>query len=108
MLGAAELGLMKDQAVLINTSRGQNIEQEALITELERGRLFAFLDVTDPEPPAADSRLRSLPNLVLTPHVAGGGANRRMGDQAVEEVRRFLAGQPPAYAVTQEMLDSIA
>jgi len=99
---------MKDDAVLINTSRGQNIDQQALIAELEKGRLFAFLDVTDPEPPAVDSRLRTLPNVVLTPHVAGGGPNPRMGDHAVEELRRFFAGEPPLHEVTREMLGRVA
>ncbi len=108
MLGAEELKLMKDNALLINTSRGQNIDQEALIAELERGRLFAFLDVTDPEPPAVDSRLRALPNVVLTPHVAGGGPNPRMGDHAVEELRRFFAGEAALHPVKREMLERIA
>ena len=108
MLGAEELRLMKDDAVLINTSRGQNIDQQALIAELEKGRLFVFLDVTDPEPPAVDSRLRTLPNVVLTPHVAGSGPNPRMGDHAVEELRRFFAGEPPLHRVMGEMLDRIA
>lgn len=108
MMGGEELRLMKDDAVLINTSRGQNIDEESLVSELERGRLVAFLDVTDPEPPALDSRLRSLPNVILTPHVAGGGANTRMGDHAVEELRRFLAGEPPLYEVRREMMDRMA
>jgi len=108
MLGAEAFRLMKDDAVLINTSRGQNIDQQALIAELEKGRLFAFLDVTDPEPPAVHSRLRTLPNVMLTPHVAGGGPNPRMGDHAVEELRRFFAGEPPLHEVTREMLDRIA
>jgi len=108
MLGAEELRLMKDDAVLINTSRGQNIDQGALIAELERGRLFAFLDVTDPEPPALDSRFRALPNVVLTPHVAGGGPNPRMGDHAVEELRRFFAGEAALHPVEREMLERIA
>jgi len=108
MLGGEELRLMKDDAVLINTSRGQNMDQQALIAELEKGRLFAFLDVTDPEPLSLDSPLRALPNVVLTPHVAGGGANPRMGDHALEELRRFFAGEPPLHEVTREMLDRMA
>jgi phosphoglycerate dehydrogenase-like enzyme len=108
MLGREELALLKDDAVLINTSRGQNIDEEALVSELERGRLIALLDVTDPEPPALGSRLRSLPNVVLTPHISGGGANSRMGDCAVEEVRRFLAGEPALYEVRQDMMDRMA
>jgi len=108
MLGTEELRRMKDDAVLINTSRGQNIDEQALIAELQRGRLFAFIDVTDPEPPATDSPLRTLPHVVLTPHVAGGGPNPRLGDHAVEELRRFFAGEPPLHPVTREMLERIA
>jgi phosphoglycerate dehydrogenase-like enzyme len=109
MLGPRELGMMKDDAVLVNTSRGQNIDERALIAELEKGRFFAFLDVTDPEPPAVDSKLRTLPNVVLTPHRADGrGPNPRIGDHAVEELRRFFGGEPPLYEVRREMLDRIA
>ena len=108
MLGAEELKLMKEDAVLVNTSRGQNIDEQALIAELERGRLFAFIDVTDPEPPGVASRLRTLPNVVLTPHVAGGGRNHRLGDHAVEELRRFFAGESQLHAVTREMLNHVA
>jgi phosphoglycerate dehydrogenase-like enzyme len=111
LLNADNLGLMKDDAVLINTSRGQNIDEAALIAELKKGRFACFLDVTDPEPPAVDSPLRSLPNVILTPHAAGGthsGKSRqRLGDLVVKELRRFLSGEPPLYPVTKEMLSSI-
>ena len=71
MLDAGRLALMKDNALLINTARGSLIDEPALINELSRGRFFAFLDVTDPEPPAADSPLRRLENVVVLPHSAG-------------------------------------
>ena len=80
-------------------------DEPALVVELSRGRFFAFLDVTDPEPPAADSPLRRLPNVVVTPHLAGCIENcTRMGEMAVEELRRFFAGEPPIYEVTPERL----
>ena len=111
LLDIPRLQMMKDDAILVNTSRGQNIDEEALIAELMKGRFICFLDVTDPEPPAVDSPLRSLPNVILTPHVAGGthsGKSRqRLGDLVVKEVRRFFAGEPPLYPVTQEMLSRI-
>ena len=74
------------------------------------GRLQAILDVTEPEPLPADSPLRTLPNVVLTPHVAGatGAETERLADLAVEEVRRFAAGEPPLYPVRQADLDRIA
>jgi len=109
LLDARRLGLMKDDALLINTARGTLIHEEALIAELEKGRFFAFLDVTDPEPPAVDSPLRRLENVVITPHLAGCIEDcTRMGEMAVEELRRFLQGEPPIYQITPDMLSRIA
>ena len=109
MLNAGRLALMKDDALLINTARGSLIDEVALIAELRRGRFFAFLDVTDPEPPAADSPLRHLDNVVVTPHLAGCIEDcGRLSEMAVEELRRHFAGEPPLYEVTAEMLARIA
>ncbi len=109
MIDAGALALMRDEALLINTARGDLVDEAALVAELAAGRFFAFLDVTDPEPPAADSPLRSLPNVVVTPHIAGCIENcHRMGELAVEELRRFFAGEPPVYGITEDMLDRIA
>jgi phosphoglycerate dehydrogenase-like enzyme len=68
IIGAADLAKMKDNAILINTSRGPLIDESALLENLQRGRLTAALDVYDQEPLPADHPLRSLPNTVLTPH----------------------------------------
>ncbi|MGD8737252.1 MAG: hydroxyacid dehydrogenase [Anaerolineae bacterium] len=109
MLDAGRLALMKDDALLINTARGSLIDEVALIAELRRGRFFAFLDVTDPEPPAADSPLRHLDNVVVTPHLAGCIEDcGRLSEMAVEELRRHFAGEPPLYEVTAEMLARVA
>ena len=109
MIGADLLGRLGDGAVLINTARGSIIHEAALVDELATGRIFAFLDVTDPEPPASDSPLRSLENVVVTPHIAGCIENcHRMGEMAVEEVRRYLGGQPAINEVSSDMLDRIA
>ncbi len=109
MLDAAGLALMKENALLINTARGSLIDEAALIAELTRGRFFAFLDVTDPEPPAADNPLRRLENVVVMPHIAGCIENcGRMSELAVEELRRFFAGEPALYPVRPEMFDRIA
>ena len=109
MINADVLKQMRDGTILINTARGGLIDEEALIAELTAGRIFAFLDVTDPEPPAPNSALRTLPNAVVTPHIAGciGDCNR-MGELAVEEIRRHLVGEPPVYEITRDMLDRIA
>lgn len=109
LIDRRRLALMKDDALIVNTARGSLFDEAALIAELSKGRFFAFLDVTDPEPPAADSPLRRLPNVVVTPHLAGCIENcTRMGEMAVEELRRFFAGEPPLYRVTPEMLARIA
>jgi phosphoglycerate dehydrogenase-like enzyme len=109
LLDAGRLALMKDNALLINTARGSLIDEAALIDQLRRGRFFAFLDVTDPEPPAADSPLRRLENVVVMPHIAGCIENcGRMGELAVEELRRFFAGEPALYPITPEMFARIA
>jgi phosphoglycerate dehydrogenase-like enzyme len=103
MLSRELLQQMKDDAVLINTARGALIDEPALIDELRKGRFSAFLDVTDPEPPAADSPLRRLPNVVVTPHLAGCITDcSRMGEMAVEELRRFFAGEPPICRITPD------
>jgi phosphoglycerate dehydrogenase-like enzyme len=68
LIGAADLARMKDDAILVNTSRGPLIDEAALLENLQRGRLTAALDVYDREPLPSDHPLRSLPNTVLTPH----------------------------------------
>lgn len=109
LLNSEGLQLMKDDALLINTGRGSLIDEPALVKELENGRFFAFLDVTDPEPPAADSPLRRLDNVVVSPHIAGCIENcNRMGELAVEELRRYFSGEEAIYPVTEAMLSRIA
>nr|WP_312870123.1 hydroxyacid dehydrogenase [Streptomyces himalayensis] len=110
MFDGRRLALLRDGAVLINTSRGSLIDTDALTKECAAGRIDAVLDVTDPEPLPADHPLRSLPNVLLTPHVAGahGRELRRLGEFAVSEVERFLAGQPLAGAVHADDLARIA
>ncbi|GAA3634739.1 hydroxyacid dehydrogenase [Microbacterium awajiense] len=97
MVAARELAAMKDGATLINTARGGVVDMAALETELVSGRIDAVLDVTDPlEPLPSDSRLWDLPNVLITPHVAGsmGTELRRMGDHVAGELRRALNGEP--------------
>ena len=109
MVNAEVLAMVKDGAVIINTARGGLIDEAALVEKLKTGRVFAFLDVTDPEPPALDSELRQLDNVVITPHIAGCIENcNRMGELAVEEVRRHIAGEPAVYEIRSDMLDRIA
>lgn len=110
MIGAAQLAAMADGVTIVNTARGALIDPDALLAELSTGRLSAVLDVTEPEPLAADSPLRSLPNVVLTPHIAGaiGGEMVRLAELAVEEVERYGRGEPARYPVGKADLPRIA
>lgn len=104
MIGEAELAAMPDGGFLVNTARSWVVDQDALLAELRSGRLRAALDVYDQEPLPADHPFRSLPNVILTPHVAGasGQTNRRQGLFAVEDLQRYFAGEPLAHEVTLE------
>ncbi|GAB1817084.1 hydroxyacid dehydrogenase [Herbidospora sp. RD11066] len=106
MIGAERLRAMKDGATLINTARGSLVDEAALIDELRKNRIFAILDVTDPEPPAPDSPLWDLPNVVLTPHVAGalGSEVKRLGRAALDEVERLTRGVPLRFEVDPRAL----
>jgi phosphoglycerate dehydrogenase-like enzyme len=110
MIGARQLKLMQDGACFINTARGALVDEAALIAELQTGRIQAVIDVTDPEIPPADSPLFSLPNVFLTPHVAGaiGTERARLGLMAVEEVERFVRGEPMLYEIEPELLERLA
>ena len=92
---------------LDDTARGECVDEEALLEALEAGQLFAFLDVTDPEPAAPDSPLRKLPNVVLTSHIAGP-PRFNMGRQAVDDIESFLKGDLPLCVAREEDLDRIA
>lgn len=96
MIGARELALLPDGATVINTARGVVIDQEALTRECGTGRLYAILDVTDPEPLTPDHPLRAMDNVLITPHIAGslGNEARRMSDHAIDELQRWLSGAP--------------
>lgn len=110
LIGARELALMPDGAVLINTARGALVDHEALTAELRAGRLGAVLDVTDPEPLPAGSPLYDLPNAFVTPHLAGSQGNElaRLGRVVVEEAERLSSGAALRYAVDRAELERTA
>ena len=95
LIHAQNLALMKSGARLINTARGRIINEEDLVTVLREGKITAFLDVTFPEPPEEDHPFYSLPNCILTPHIAGsiGREVQRMGDYCLRELRHWLANE---------------
>jgi phosphoglycerate dehydrogenase-like enzyme len=105
MIGAAELAALPPGATFINTARGALVDHAALEKACQAG-LHAILDVTEPEPLPRTSVLYELPNVILTPHVAGslGAETRLMTASALTELERYAAGLPPLAAVTAESL----
>jgi phosphoglycerate dehydrogenase-like enzyme len=95
LVNARVLAALPDGAMLVNIARGQIVDTDALLAELQAGRLSAFLDVTDPEPLPADHPLWRAPNVVITPHVGGGTSGwRRRGFALIErQIQRFVAGE---------------
>ena len=106
-----QLDRMLPNATFINTGRGAQVVESDLAAALKRepGRT-AILDVTDPEPPAADSDLRYLDNVILTSHIAGSMNNElsRMAETILAELRRLECGEPLLYEVTLKMLETMA
>jgi phosphoglycerate dehydrogenase-like enzyme len=110
MIDRAGLASMRDGATLINTARGALIDQRALEMELATGRINAVIDVTEPEVLPPGSPLYTLPNVTLTPHIAGAWGNElhRLATSAIDELRRYIAGAPFAHPVAAHDLAHIA
>lgn len=104
MLGATQLGWLRPGAVLVNVSRGKVIDTAALVARLGQGDVIACLDVYDPEPLPLDSPLLDLPNVFLTPHIAGftEESRRRFFSLMVDECLRHFAGFDPWSELTPE------
>jgi phosphoglycerate dehydrogenase-like enzyme len=85
-----------DIKIIVNTARGAIIDERALIAELQKGRLFAALDVLEQESVSEENPLRLLPNTILTPHIGGltFDCRKQMVEMALEEVLRFAKGEP--------------
>lgn len=94
LLGADALAAMPDGALLVNVGRGKVVDTDALVAELESGRLHAALDVTDPEPLPHDHPLWTAPHCLIVPHVAGGEpiTNRRYAELVRRQVADLAAG----------------
>jgi len=108
LIGAPELEQMKETAYLINTARGGLIDQAALVSALQQGQIAgAGLDVLDPEPPAADDPILSLPNALVLPHIgtATEETRRMMRELAVENLLAVLGGGRPPAPVNPEVLE---
>ena len=105
MITGRHLAAMKPYATFINTARGAVVREGEMIEVLQqRPDLWAVLDVTYPEPPEPGSPLYTLPNVVMTPHIAGSMENecRRQGQYMVEELRRYLRDEPLKWGITRE------
>jgi D-3-phosphoglycerate dehydrogenase len=108
MIDGRLISLMKPSAYFINTARGAVVNQEDLYTALKEWKIAgAGLDVFDPEPPAEDLPLLSLPNVIVTPHVGGTTVecNRITSTTVARNVLRVLRGERPEYISNPEVLD---
>jgi phosphoglycerate dehydrogenase-like enzyme len=96
MVDAEFLARLPDRALVVNAARGAIVDTDALLAELASGRLYAALDVTDPEPLPEGHPLWSAPGLILTPHVGGGGGKPMARSLAIAKAQlaRYVAGEP--------------
>lgn len=110
MIDARRLALLRDGAIFVNTARGALVDGDALARELASGRIDAVIDTTEPEILPADSPLYDLPNVFLTPHVAGamGTETQRMATLALDEIERIARGEPLQHEVRLADWDRIA
>lgn len=111
MITAEHFKSMKENATFINTARGAIIREDDLIEVLKkRNDLTAVLDVTHPEPPAEDSELYTLDNVILTPHIAGSIGNEigRLGEYMYEEAREYVEKQILEFEITKESYERMA
>jgi phosphoglycerate dehydrogenase-like enzyme len=109
LVDAGLLALLPDGALVVNAGRGRTTVTAALTSELAAGRLRAVLDVTDPEPLPPEHALWSLPNVLITPHVAGDSplSIARAFALAGDQIRRYAAGEPLLNAVAPHLLEAI-
>jgi phosphoglycerate dehydrogenase-like enzyme len=106
MIGRRQLDLLRDDAVLVNTARGALFDEEALTAKLAEGKIRAALDVFVKEPLPPDHPLRTMPNVLVLPHVGGAtqDTNRRVGEAVVRDMELFFSGKQPENVVTKDMI----
>jgi len=95
MIGKEQFNLTKEDAIIVNTSRGSVIDHEALLRKCSEGRITVVLDVTDPEPLPPDSAFRKLENVIITPHISGSGyyGYHRIGASTLKALEDFFMGR---------------
>ncbi len=103
LIGATQLSLMQQGALLVNAARGPIVQTDALVEALNSGHIRAAVDVTDPEPLPPNHPLWKCPNLLITPHVGGSTPqfSPRAMQIAADQVRRLVSGEPPINVVQQ-------
>lgn len=106
MIGARELDLLRADTVFVNVSRGAIVDSDALIARARRGDICVSLDVFDPEPIPAASAIRDLPNVFLTPHIAGvtAACRPRFFSFMVDELERFFGGHRTMFDLAPHVL----
>lgn len=110
LIDGAALKKMKNTAILINTSRGQIVDSDALYEALMDGEIaYAALDVTDPEPLPKGHKLLTLPNCLVVPHLGSASITTRtlMADMAVENLIAVLQDEVPKFVVNKEALSKV-
>lgn len=111
MITGKHFEMMKPNSSFINTARGAIIKENEMIEVLtKRQDIQAVIDVTYPEPPSQDSLLFTLENVFITPHIAGSMNMEcnRMGEYAVNQLKKYLNNEPLEYQITQEMAKNMA
>ena len=105
-MSAERIAMMKDDAILISCGRGSVLDQDALVEQMQKGKLWgAALDVTEPEPLPADHPLWDIPNVIITPHVAGNMlleiTRRTCIEMAQDNLKKYLRGEKLERVVIQ-------
>lgn len=109
LLSTAHIEALRPHSVLVNVARSAIVDTQALLTRLQKGDIFAALDVFDQEPLASDHPLRGLHNAYLTPHRAGGilASVERILLYLVNDIERFLRDEPLLHPLTPAMLPAL-
>ena len=109
MIGKKELSWLQDGALFVNTARSPIVDGNALLGELRSGRISAVIDVYDHEPLDRESELLKLPNVLCTPHIGGfsGYWRTRLGETVIDDLVRFVKGQPLQGRITVEKFDRL-
>lgn len=109
LIGREQIDLLRPHALFINVARAALVDTQALVERLQRGDLSAAIDVFDSEPLARDAALRTLPNVYLTPHRAGGtmASVARTLNWLIDDFEAVLRGEQQKHALTERMLPSL-